>query len=305
MYNLTSYPGKYYEYFYINTYDYVLNNIITIEDDINIINSQKYNNNFIIDITKKYSSLDNIILILKTLMKLYSYPIKAPKNLIDPIFDQIIYITLYHIEILNNYNNYSFCPAKLKMLYLYIIKLYNDLQQDNMIEIQYNNRYITDYLYRFTIKLLIKNDTLSYAILKENKNLTEFIKIVKTKSAVYDIMALMTWDNLQNINIISYFFLNKHLIDSRYYSIVSNIKIKNILENPYIMYKYLSNIKDFIKWTKIITNENSAEITLIGEIIYYLFNSKKKDITDNNYSMAIDMIKNNGVKSAIINTFLY
>ena len=305
--NLTSYPEKYYEYFYVNTYKYILEdaNYFTIENDINIINLQKYNNDFIINITSKYSSLEDILLILKSLMNFYSYPIKIPKNLIDPIFDQIIYISLYHIDLLNEYNNYSFCNVKLKILYLYIIKLYNDLNNDNIIEQQFNNRYITDYLYRSTTKLLLKNDTLSYMIFKKTKNLDKFIEMIKIKTAVYDIMALMSWENLQNINIISFFFSNKHLIDNRYYTIISNDKIKNILENPYIMYNYLSNMKDFIKWTKIISNDNTTDVTLLGKIIYYLYNSKKKDITDINYNIAITMIKNNKVTSNIINALMH
>ena len=69
-------------------------------DDIAILKSNSYTNEFFKYITKKYSNKDNPIIyeILSILFTQYNYPLKTNRRELDDIFDYILYFSLYNYK---------------------------------------------------------------------------------------------------------------------------------------------------------------------------------------------------------------
>jgi hypothetical protein len=116
-----------------------------------------------------------------------------------------------------------------------------------------------------------------------------------------DIGAKLTWNTLpkkltylnvfyKNNNIVYYQDkLNKNIIPENFDS-----RIKKVIENPFEMYKYLRKEKDFVKWTKFISDKiiqlylipislSTDDFTHIGELIYLLFNITDQNIKEPSY----------------------
>ena len=83
--------------------------------------------------------------------------------------------------------------------------------------------------------------------------------------------------------------INKNIIPDNF-----DFKIKKIIENPFEMYKYLRKEKDFIKWTKFISERiiqlylipislSSEDFNHIGKLLFLLFNINEQNIKDASY----------------------
>ena len=300
---------KYYNNNYLLCY---LKNIIYL-DDMDILKSNSYDLDFFKYITEKYSNnINDIINILTILFNNYTYPLTFNKHDLDDIFDYILYFSLYNykIIIIKNYiiNNKinNIIPTKLKSLFINIYKLLIQIINEEYNYIIYNQKLYNDYLHRNIIKLFFYNtNKLSIIFFKNtisNENYNKFKNIITTNMLLYDLSYKLSWSTLsKKLNYLKLFYINKNII---YYQDKINkniifdnidIKIKKIIENPFEMYKHIKYEKDFIKWTKFISNYiitiYNIPITIyyndiinIGKIIYLLFNIKEQNLKDISYN---------------------
>lgn len=279
--------------------------------DFYILKSGSYSKIYFEYITKKYlNDENNIIKILEILFINYNYPLKTNRHDMDPIFDYIIYFSLYNHNIILNNNIINqkiinIIPSKLKNLYIILLKTLRQSIDNNFELITYNQKIYNDFLYKNIIKLFLStSDFLSVIYFKEEIsqiNYNIFKNIFITNILLIDISNKLTWSNLpKKLNYLNYFYKNNDII---YYQdkINKNIIYENldtriikIIENPFNMYKYLRKEKDFNKWTKYIADKltnlyyipislSSDDLLYIGQLIFLLVNINTQNLKDSSY----------------------
>jgi len=331
---------KFVEYYYNN---FKLSNLIALGNlfndlqihfqDLDILKSGNYSDGFFEYITKKYSvNEDNKIFdILDILFSNYNYPLKNTRHDLDNIFDQILYFSLYNNKFIfiNNKvssptfstcellhpNINSIIPSKLKNLYINLIKGISQIINNDFEAITYNQKFYSDYLHRNIIKILLSNNNhLSSNLIKNlinSNNMNKFKNIISTNILLADICNKLTWSNLpKKLNYLNLFYknhdivhyqdkINKNIIPENF-----DIRIKKVIENPFEMFKFLRKEKDFIKWTKFISDKiiqlyyipislSSEDFSSIGKLIYLLFNITEQNIKDPTYMNFITFCNSN------------
>jgi hypothetical protein len=291
----------------------------TCFQDFDILKLNSYSDGFFEYITKKYSNNEDnkIYEILSILFNNYNYPLKNTRHDLDNIFDQIIYFSLYNNKFIfvNNkvYETYELLhpnincviPSKLKNLYINLIKGITQIINNDFETITYNQKFYSDYLHRNIIKILLSNNNhLSNNLIKNlisTININKFKSIISTNILLADICNKLTWTNLpKKLNYLNIFYKNHdivHFQDKINKNIIPDnfdIRIKKVIENPFEMFKFLRKEKDFIKWTKFISDKliqlyyipislSSDDFELIGKLIYLLFNINEQNIKDPSY----------------------
>lgn len=328
------------EYYYK---DFKLSNLITISNifsdlqiyfqDFDILKSGSYSDGFFEYITKKYSvNEDNKIFdILNILFKNYNYPLKNTRHDLDNTFDQILYFSLYNYKfifinskVLNSSCNMSellhpsinnIIPSKLKNLYINLIKGISQIINNDFEAITYNQKFYSDYLHRNIIKILLSNNNhLSNNLIRNlisTSNMNKFKNIISTNILLSDICNKLTWSNLpKKLNYLNLFYknydivhyqdkINKNIIPENF-----DCRIKKVIENPFEMFKFLRKEKDFVKWTKFISDKiiqlyyipislSSEDFGLIGKLIYLLFNINEQNTKDQTYINFITFCNSN------------
>jgi hypothetical protein len=289
-------------------------------EDMNILKSGSFSDGFFEFITKKYSSNNDpkIFEILNILFGNYSYPLKSNRHDLDVTFDYILYFSLYNYKTLlinskisNNSsellhpNINDLIPVKLKNLYINLLKSLSQMINNEFESITYNQKYYSDYLHRNIIKLFFTDSTrLSINLFKSLMKPTLFDKfknIVTTNILLIDIGSKLNWSNIpKKLNYLNFFYKNSEIVHYQD-KINRNImpenfdhRIKKIIENPFEMFKYLRKEKDFIKWTRFISDKiiqiyyvpislSSEDFNLIGKLIYLLFNINEQNTKDETY----------------------
>ena len=322
-----------------NLFTYILENNNNDEEktDINIIKSNSFTIDFFKSICIKYEL--NYYLILNTLFYNYTYPVKYNKKEIDPLFDNILYISLINIhKILLSDKNANkiyinpiiIIPNKLKLLYLNILKIFNHLIYKN----KENIIYFYDSYYIQFIKILLYSNSLTFELLKKkvlNDDIINLKKKLTINFTIYDIINRIKWCNINNrlyylkylLNNKEYLFfhdkLNKNIFGENF-----DNRLKNIIINPIEMFKYLRKECDFIKWILFLENNynnlyynnislKSNEFEILGKIIFCLLNIKEQKFTDKYYNKLISygikhpkiIIDNNRINLKIKENFNY
>jgi septum formation topological specificity factor MinE len=171
--------------------------------------------------------------------------------------------------------------------------------------ITYNQKFYSDYLHRNIIKILLSNNNQLTTNLLNNlmksSNMEKFKNIVSTNMLLIDISNKLNWSNLpKKLNYLNFFYKNDAIV---YYQdkINKNImpdnfdgRIKKVIENPFEMFKFLRKEKDFVKWTKFISEKviqlyyvpislSSEDFGSIGKLIYLLYNINDQNTKDPSY----------------------
>jgi hypothetical protein len=298
-----------------NLISFILKNNNNNEEltDINIIKSNSYTIDFFKSICIKYES--NFILILDALFYNYTYPIKYNKKELEPIFDNILYLSLLNLnKILNSsekdsnklfINQNINIPNKLKLLYFNILKTFYQIINKNKETI----KYIFDSLHVQFIKTLLFSNSLTLELLKNKISVKEFNNFKQNlliQFTIYDISKRITWININKRlhyikfllnnkdNLYFYDKLNKNIFDDNF-----DTRIKNIIINPFSMFNYLRKENDFIKWIYFLENKYNDlystaislsydDFNILGKIIYYLSNIKEQNLNDKYYKKLIN-----------------
>jgi hypothetical protein len=139
----------------------------------------------------------------------------------------------------------------------------------------------------------------------------KFKNIISTNILLSDICNKLNWSNLpKKLNYLNIFYKNHDIVHYQD-KINKNIipenfdnRIKKVIENPFEMYKYLRKEKDFIRWTKFISDKiillyhvpislSSDDFDLIGKLINLLFNINEQNIKDQSYINFITFCNSN------------
>ncbi len=315
------------------TKDFKLSNLVSVANvfdevknylnDLEILKSNSYSDGFFEYITKKYSNNDDnkIFEILTILFNNYNYPLKNTRHDLDCVFDHLLYFSLYNYkfifintksssptyntnELLHpNINN--IIPSKLKNLYINLIKGMSQMINNEFESITYNQKFYSDYLHRNIIKILLSNNNqLTVNLLKnlmKQSNMEKFKNIISTNMLLIDISNKLNWNNLpKKLNYLNFFYKNDDIVHYQD-KINKNImpdnfdgRIKKVIENPFEMFKFLRKEKDFVKWTKFISEKviqlyyvpislSSEDFGLIGKLIYLLYNINDQNTKDPSY----------------------
>ena len=284
--------------------------------DFEILKRGKYSNIFFNYIVQKYTSKEEVVSILTILFNNYTYPIK--QNRCDRNFDHILYYSFYHIEKIYVDDKIESAilevlPMKLKILYYNLISLfYQIVVNDNFQFLINNQKFYTDYLHRTIIKIILYNHKLltsAFIALKlSTVQITKIISIIKNTLICVDICNRLTWNNLpkklhyltnlydnKDILFIGYGDkFNKNIIPEGYDS-----RLKKIIEKPFEMFKFLRKEKDFIKWTRFISNNlnnlfytplslSSEDLLHLGKILFLLVNVQDQNVKDESYLRLIN-----------------
>lgn len=314
-------------------FNYVYDNFQEYLTDLNILKSNSFSNGFFDYITKKYSIPGDgkFFDILTILFENYNYPLKHNRHEFEQIFDYILYFSLHNYKSIWCQNKYSkdlleksetkcsnidllhpninsVIPIKLKNLYINLMKVMSQVINDEYDAITFNQKFYSDYLHKNIIKILLSDNgtqtNLSVNLFKNLLKPSSFDKlktIIQTNMLLIDITNKLSWTSLpKKLNYLNLFYKNYSII---YYQdkINKNIipdnfdfKIKKIIENPFEMYKYLRKEKDFIKWTKFISERviqlylipisiSSEDFNHIGKLLFLLFNINEQNIKDASY----------------------
>ena len=317
--------NKIINYYTVNRFQ---NNLIILStlDDLSILKSNLYSSDFFEYITKKYSTdyNDTFYEILNILFKNYNYPLKSNRHNMNEIFDYLLYFSIYNYKhIINNNKNFNeilnikinnIIPIKLKNLYINLLKIVDNTINNNYELITYNQKFYNDYLHKNLIKLFISNNNLLSVKLFQSLITTDqynkFKKIISINQLLIDISYKLTWNNIsKKLNYLNYFYKNNNIVyyhDKLNKNILSDnidIRIRNIIENPYYMYKYLRKEKDFIKWTKFISNKiieiYYIQISLslddfndIGKLLFLLYEISEQSLSNQTYINFINYCNN-------------
>ena len=312
------------------TIDNKINNLIVLSniytelkkymDDISILKSNCYDSEFFKYITKKYSDDDEKLYeILEILFNNYTYPFKYNRYNIEPIFDYIMYISIYNYKkILTNNKNIlikfndilnprvnNIIPYKVKNLYINFLKIIQSLVCFEYDIFIYNQKFYMDYLHKNIIKLLFGNSKCIISELFKEiiplQSYNKFKDIIINNMLLIDIANKLSWKTLpKKLYYIKFFYLNNDII---FYQQKLNkniipdnfdIKIKKIIENPFEMYRYIKKEKDFIRWTHFISDKvinlyyvpisiSSDDFNNIGKLLYLLFNITEQNLNEPSY----------------------
>jgi hypothetical protein len=317
------------------TIDNKLNNLIVLSsiynelkeytDDINILKNNSYDSEYFQYITKKYSNDDDKLFeIIEILFDHYTFPFKYNRYNIEPIFDNIMYISIYNYQkILNNNKNIllkfneilnpkvnNIIPFKLKNLYINFLKIVQNLISKEYDLIIFNQKFYVDSLHKHIIKLLLGDLTcLTAQLFKEiipNEVYNKFKEIIKNNMLLIDISNKLSWKTLpKKLYYIKFFYinsdiiffqqkLNKNIIPDNF-----DIKIKKVIENPFEMYRYIKKEKDFIRWTNFISDKinnlyhipislSSEDFDNIGKLLFLLFNINEQNLNEPTYKEFIN-----------------
>ena len=295
-----------------NLYTFILENNEHNNDNTNleIIKS----NSFTIDYFKLIcnNSSTSYILILETLLSNYTYPIKYNKKEIDTIFDNILYLSLIHIDTIlictNEHklylNNNLTIPFKLKQLYFNILKTFYQIINNN----NYTIKYTTDNIHIQFIKIFLTSKSITYDLLKSittDDTINKFKNILLINFFINDIINKLTWNNMNNRlsylkillkhkeHIFYYDKLNKNLFPEHF-----DNRIKSIIINPTDMFKYLITEQDFINWVYFLEDKcsdlyikpislSTEDFNILGKMIYNLINVKEQTLNDKYYKQFI------------------
>ena len=295
--------------------------------DFEILKLNNYDNIFFKYIVKKYTDIEKILLIIKILFVNYNFPIKFNKFEIEPVFDDILYISLYNYEkliycntskqsndnkifLINELN--QVIPSKVKLFYYNILKIFYQLFNSSE-EYMYNIKFFHDNLYKNFIKIFFYENCNTLNLLKEMLKpsiIEEFKFNIHNNLVLIDIVNKINWDNLKNkteyLNILiknkTIFYqdkLNKIIFNDTY-----DNRIKSIILNPFEMFNFLHYENEFIEWISLFTykiqelyfNEISLstnDIIDLGKLIYYLYNIKEQDFKDEYYKLLINHVSKN------------
>ena len=256
----------------------------------------------------------------------YNYPLKPNRLELDNIFDCILYISIINIKLIldkskHTYNDILYnsinnmIPIKVKNLYINIIKTLSQVINGEYESIKYNQKFYTDYLHKSILKLIISDSSnisiILFKSLTSTLNYEKFKLYATINFSLLDVGNRITWNNIsKKINYLNIYYKNNNIVfyqDKLNKNIfIDNFdnRIKKIIENPFDMFKYLRKEKDFIRWAKFISQSliniyivpislSSDDFTLIGTMLYLLYNIKDQNLKEPTYLEFIKFCTNN------------
>ena len=317
--------SKLIDYYYI---DNKYSNLLFLDNmnDIDILKTKSYTNDYFKYIVKKYTEESKVFEILEILFNQYNYPLKSNRLELDSIFDYIIYISIINNKLIidkskHTYNDVlhtninNMIPMKVKNLYINIVKTLCQIINGEYESIKYNQKFYTDYLHKSILKMILSDSSnisiVLFKSLTSTMNYEKFKMFATINFSLLDVGNRLNWNNIsKKINYLNLYYKNHDIVfyqDKLNKNIfIDNFdnRIKKIIENPFDMFKYLRKEKDFIRWAKFISHRlvsiyivpislSSDDFALIGTMLFLLYNIKEQNLKDPTYTEFIKFCSNN------------
>lgn len=317
--------SKLIDYYYI---DNKYSNLLFLDNmnDIDILKTKSYTNDYLKYIVKKYTEESKVFEILEILFNQYNYPLKSNRLELDSIFDYILYISIINNKLIidkskHTYNDVlhtninNMIPMKVKNLYINIIKTLCQVINGEYESIKYNQKFYTDYLHKSILKMIVSDSSnisiVLFKSLTSTMNYEKFKMFATINFSLLDVGNRLNWNNIsKKINYLNLYYKNHDIVfyqDKLNKNIfIENFdnRIKKIIENPFDMFKYLRKEKDFIRWAKFISHRlvsiyivpislSSDDFALIGTMLFLLYNIKEQNLKDPTYTEFIKFCSNN------------
>jgi hypothetical protein len=308
--------------FIFNELNFEEYNIKDINLEITIIKDGSISKEYINYLSNKYKNdLETKLNILKTLFNKYNFPLTFNKKKLNDNFEIIMYFSFLNykdiIKIIDNEKIYlensiiDMIPLKLKNLYFNLIKTYYQFKNESLENITYNFKYYQDYIYIYVIKNIIQNNSILTELFDNKSLYNKMVNVYKNNFILSQLIKNLTWGNLSSkLNYLNYIYNNTNLIfyqnklNKNLFNDNIDYKIKGIILDKFLMYKYLKQEKDFIKWTKFIKNFvgelyekkisiSNDDLSLLGKLIYKLYNITNQNLKDDRYSDLINFSQKN------------
>ena len=289
-------------------------------------NIEKIKNNTVTDVsetffekTSRINDKQEIFNTIKDLFKHYTFPIKYQKKKLDETFEQILYFSIYHYDIVMTTIDdklylhpeiISSVPSKVKTLYFNMLKIFTQAKNNNFESIHFNTKIFFDNIHFEVLRLITEKYTFLNN-LDESFNLEKIIINFKLINKLKNASNIITWKNIpKKINIFKLLLNHRNLI---FYKdkVNKNIlpdncdnRLKKILKDPLEMFKFLKSDKDYIKWIEIIEhhinnlyynniNVNVEKYEDLGKILFLIVNVEEQNFGNKNYSDLINLCKLN------------
>ena len=317
--------SKLIDYYYI---DNKYSNLLFLDNmnDIDILKTKSYTNDYFKYIVKKYTEESKVFEILEILFNQYNYPLKSNRLELDSIFDYILYISIINNKLIIDKSKHAYndvlhssinnmIPMKVKNLYINIIKTLCQVINGEYESIKYNQKFYTDYLHKSILKMIMSDSSnisiILFKSLTSTMNYEKFKMFATINFSLLDVGNRLNWNNIsKKINYLSLYYKNPDIVfyqDKLNKNIfIDNFdnRIKKIIENPFDMFKYLRKEKDFIRWAKFISHRlvsiyivpislSSDDFALIGTMLFLLYNIKEQNLKDPTYMEFIKFCSNN------------
>jgi len=271
---------------------------------------------------EKFSELINIIpydiKILEKLSNFYTYPLNYDKRTLNPTFAKMLLVSFrYYNNIILNDNlntDINFINIKIKGIFVYIVKLYKMLCEDN-IKSFYNIRIYTDNMIYCIIKILLFNDTFNLFNISNKFSKTTLVKaktIFIESTIILNILNNITWRTIsKQLPCFKYVVDMKNqysdlfIVDNKINKNISmDYKIKKLIIEPLHMFNYLKKESDYYKWiinfkyniSKIFYNPiilKDNDYYKLSKILFLFSKTSIQNIENTEYKKLINILQKN------------
>ncbi len=282
---------------------YIFNNEKFTE--LEIINNN-FNNLHELSFDKFKNIIDNYNLdnqkIISCLLETNLYPINYDKRTLNPNFIKILYL------LIKNEENIQYINHKLKSIYIYLLKIYKCLLNEDTSVI-YNSRIYNEILIYQIIKLFFFK---THILLKDIKYLSNIKHKFINNIIIIQIVTNLSWKTIsKQFASFKYLISNKSnckdliIIDGKLNKTYTNNmdnRLKKIIIDPLQMFNYLKKEDDYYKWIfnfkdlipKIFNNMITLETNdykKLAKILYNYSKIKNQNIEDEYYKKLLYIFK--------------
>ncbi len=272
----------------------VANNIFT---NLHELSFDKFKN--IID--NNNNNIDHKLIINK-ILETNIFPINFDKRTLNCNFMKILYL------LIKKEDNIQYINHKLKSIFLYVLKIYKSLINDDL-SIIFNSRIYNEQLIYQIMKSLLFNN---HVLLNDVKFLTNIRQKFINNIILIQILTNLSWKSISK-----QFTSFKHLISNKsschdliiidgklnkYYTNNMDNRLKKIILDPLQMFNYLKKEEDFYKWIfnfkelipKIFNNMITLDVSdykKLAKILYNYSKIKNQTMDDENYKKLLCILK--------------
>ncbi len=247
-------------------------------------------------------NLDYSIIINK-LLENNIYPISFDKKTLNENFIKLLYIIIKNEDSIQNINH------KLKSLFIFILKIYKCLINED-VSIIYNSRIYNEQLIYQIMKIFLLNDVNNFLI--NIKYLPNIKQIFINNIIIIQILTNLSWKTIsKQFSLFKYLISNKSnckdliIVDGKLNKTFTNYmdnKLKKIIIDPLQMFNYLKKEEDFYKWIfnfkefiprifyNMITLDNN-DYKKLAKILFNYSRIKNQNIEDEYYKKLLYILK--------------
>jgi hypothetical protein len=257
--------------------------------------------------------------ILNNLFTHYIHPLSFNKRVLNVTFVKILYYSFKFCDYILD-SDYILIKSdklkinnKIKSIYLYILKIYKSIK-NNDISIIYNNRIYTDLFIHIILKILFFNDM--FDLFKDiSTNVEPYRNIFINNIIIIQILLNITWKTVSKQIILLKYVISMKATNSKLFIVDDKInkyiinnkmdsRLKKVIINPLLMFIYLKKENDYYKWIITIKEQviklfynpiilKESDYGKLSKIIYLISLVTTQHLENKDYQKLINYLQNN------------